>query len=84
MQEQVYQTSIHDVNDLKQRLLVVQPALDKRIIDYFVHRRQSWGLGGRDPHILGRGGRGRVVKYYYILSCTGSMFESGDFWREIE
>ena len=24
-------------------------------------------------------GRGRVVKYYYILSCTGSMFESGDF-----
>ena len=23
--------------------------------------------------------RGRVAKYYYILSCTGSMFESGDF-----
>src|SRR6218665_3726094 len=23
--------------------------------------------------------RGRVVKYYYILSCTGSMFESGYF-----
>jgi len=41
-------------------------------------------LGGRDPQILGRGvmgsqgGRGRVDKYYYILSCTGSMFESGD------
>ena len=52
------------------------------------HRRQSWGVGGRDPQILGRGvvgvaggsqGRGRVIKYYYILSCTGSMFESGDF-----
>src|SRR6218665_335314 len=51
------------------------------------------GAEGRDPHILGRGvvwgsqgwpqvgrwGRGRVVKYYYILSCTGSMFESGYF-----
>jgi len=42
------------------------------------------GLGGRDPQILGRevvgvaGGRGRVVKCYYTLSCTGSMFESGD------
>ena len=24
-------------------------------------------------------GRGRVVKYYYILLCTGSLFESGDF-----
>ena len=37
-------------------------------------------VGGRR---LGRGGswtgRGRVVKHYYILSCTGSMFESGDF-----
>ena len=30
---------------------------------------ESWGL---------RLGPGRVVKYY-ILSCTGSMFESGDF-----
>jgi len=43
------------------------------------------GVGVRDPQILGRGGlggrgdRGRVVRYYYILSCTGSMFESGDF-----
>ena len=27
------------------------------------------------------GGRGRVVKHYYILSCTGSIFESGDFKR---
>jgi len=51
--------------------------------------RQSWGFGGRGPldfglgrvvggRRMGRGGRGRVVKYY-ILSCTGSMFESGDF-----
>ena len=30
------------------------------------------------------GGRGRVVKHYYILSCTGSIFESGDFSSEIE
>jgi len=30
------------------------------------------GRGGR------KGGR-RVVKYYYVLSCTGSMFESGNF-----
>ena len=27
----------------------------------------------------GRWGCGRVVKHYYILSCTGTMFESGDF-----
>jgi len=26
-----------------------------------------------------RGGRGRVVTYYCSLSCTESMFESGDF-----
>src|SRR6218665_3561240 len=47
------------------------------------------GAEGRDPHILGGGSqggsqggrwsRGRVVKCYYILSCTGSMFESGYF-----
>jgi len=52
------------------------------------HRRQSWGFGSRDPLDFGQGvvgvaggrwGRGRVVKYYYILSCTGSMFESVDF-----
>jgi len=46
-------------------------------------------LGGwriATPKIMGRGlwGRVRVVKYYYILSCTGSMFQSGDFRREIE
>src|SRR6218665_2983512 len=52
------------------------------------HRRQSWGWGSRlsTPQILGREswgvaggrreGRGRVVKYYYILSCIASMFES--------
>jgi len=38
---------------------------------------QSWGGWGCDSQILGRG-RGQVVKYY-ILSCTGSMFNSGDF-----
>jgi len=36
------------------------------------HRRQSWGLGGRDPPDFWAGGRngdrGRVVKYYCILS----------------
>ena len=44
------------------------------------------GFGGRDHQILGRGVvwvpgvvDGGVVKYYYILLCTGSMFESGDF-----
>src|SRR6218665_2055198 len=53
------------------------------------------GLGYSQPEgsILGRGwggvatpkfwaeGRGRVVRYYYILLCTGSMFEfeSGEF-----
>ena len=36
MQEQVYQTPIHDVNDLRQRLLDVWAALDQRIVDYFV------------------------------------------------
>jgi len=33
MQEQVYQTPIHDVNDLEQRLLGVWEALYQRIID---------------------------------------------------
>src|SRR6218665_3757501 len=37
MQEQVYQTPIHDVNGLKQRLLDEWAALDQRIIDYFVY-----------------------------------------------
>src|SRR6218665_1720782 len=49
--------------------------------------RQSWGVGGHDPQILSsgglQGGCGRVVKYYYILSCTESMFESGDFLKRI-
>ena len=35
--------------------------------------------GGSRPPEFAQGGRGRVVKYYYILSCTGSMLESGDF-----
>ena len=52
--------------------------------------RQSWGVWRSRPPDFGQGGRGgprgrgRVVKYYFILSCTGSMFERGDYWREIE
>ena len=44
------------------------------------HRRQSWGVGGVTPPDFGpggrrgsqagRGGRRRVVKHHYILSCT--------------
>jgi len=37
VQEQVYHTPILDVNDLKQRLLDVWAAVDKRIIYYFVN-----------------------------------------------
>ena len=55
--------------------------------------RQSWGgLGSRPPDFgqKGRGvvvggsqeGRGRVEEYYYTLSCTGSMFENDDLWRD--
>ena len=33
MQERVYQTAIHDVNDLKRRLLEVWDGMDQRIID---------------------------------------------------
>ena len=39
-------------------------------------------LGGGSWEVAGEGsqrGRGRVMNYYYILSCTGSVFESGDF-----
>ena len=47
------------------------------------------GVGGSRPPLRfwaggSQGGRGRVVNYYYILSCTGNMFESGDFRTEIE
>src|SRR6218665_321732 len=38
-------------------------------------RPPDFGQEGRG----GRRGHGRVMKYYYMLSCTGSMFESGDF-----
>src|SRR6218665_2355060 len=60
------------------------------------HKRQSWGLGvSRPPRfwhgeswgrrgVGGRGCRGRVVKHYYTLSCTGSIFDGGDFSRKIE
>src|SRR6218665_3223917 len=54
-----------------------------------IQGRQSWGLRVATPRFWadgshggsqgGRWGRGRVVKYYYILLCTGSMFESGYF-----
>ena len=42
--------------------------------------RQSWGLGVATPTDFRQGECRSVVKYYYSLSsCTGSMFESGDF-----
>jgi len=44
-------------------------------------RPPDFWLGGRWRL---QGGCGWVVKYYYILLYTGSMFESGNFWREIE
>src|SRR6218665_2783124 len=58
----------------------------KRLLSHCYPGASILGAEGRDPQILGRGSqgesqgsrwsRGRVVKYY-ILSCTGSMFESG-------
>ena len=39
----------------------------------------GWGVAPDFGHGGRSGSRGLVVKYYYILSCTGSMFESGDF-----
>src|SRR6218665_1866358 len=61
----------------------------KRFLSHCYPGASILGAEGRDPHILGRGvvwrsqggrwGSGRVMKYYYILSCTGSMFESGYF-----
>jgi len=43
MQEQAYQTPIHDVHDLKQRLLDVGlwAVLDQRIIDCFVNLKSG-------------------------------------------
>ena len=58
------------------------------IYDRTTQGRQSWGLVVAIPQILaggrrvvagGRVGRGLVLNYYYMLSFTGSMFESGDF-----
>jgi len=37
LQVRIYQIQIHDVNNLKQRLLDVWAALDQWIIDYFVN-----------------------------------------------
>jgi len=44
----------------------------------------GWGVTTPRFWAGGRGGCGRVVKHCYILSCTGSMFESGDLSSEIE
>jgi len=58
MQERVYQTAIHDVNDLKQRLLEVWAGLDQRIIDNAVaqwrQRLQACvqAEGGHFEHLL--------------------------------
>jgi len=49
------------------------------------HGRQSWGIGVATPDFglwgsqRNRGGRRRVMKYYYILLWKGSMFKIGDF-----
>ena len=58
----------------------------KSVLEGLRHRRQSWGLEVSRPPDFGLGGswgsqgrRGRGVKHYYILSCTGSMLERGDF-----
>jgi len=40
---------------------------------------QILGMGSRGKSQGGRGGCGRVLKYYYILLCTGNMFKSGEF-----
>jgi len=48
-----------------------------------MHNRQSSEVRGRDPQdfwLVVVGSRGRVAKYYFMLSCTVSMFESGDFF----
>src|SRR6218665_3366942 len=44
MQEQVYHTPIHDVDDLRQRLLNVWASVDQRFIYYFVRRTQFWQI----------------------------------------
>src|SRR6218665_2192283 len=41
--------------------------------------RRFWAGESQGGSQGSRWSRGRVVKYYYILSCTGSMFESGYF-----
>src|SRR6218665_1643144 len=61
----------------------------KRLLSHCYPGASILGAEGRDPQILGSGSQGgsrggrwsreRVVKYYYILSCTGRMFESGYF-----
>src|SRR6218665_2345240 len=66
----------------------------KRLLSHCYPGASILGAEGRDPQLDsgqrvtgrvagGRWSRGRVVKYYYILSCTGSKFESGYLEREI-
>ena len=58
MQERVYQTAIHDVNDLKQRLLEMWAALEQGLIDNTVaqwcQRLQACvqAAGGHFEHLL--------------------------------
>src|SRR6218665_3504220 len=64
-------------------------SLWKRLLSHCYPEASILGAEGCARHILGRGSqrgsqggrwsRRRVVKYYYILSCTGSMFESDYF-----
>ena len=68
-------------------MIVVNLFANVERYDVTLQGRQSWGLGGHDPRFWAGGSWGhkgsceswRVVKYYYILLCTGSMFGSGDF-----
>src|SRR6218665_2013369 len=69
---------------------IINERVNTHALLVFWQGRQSWGVGGSRPPrfwagwVVGvagelQGGRGQVVNYYYILSCTGSMFESDDF-----
>ena len=51
MQEQVYHTPIHDVDDLKQRLLNVWASVDQRFIYYFVRRTQFWQIKFKNSYL---------------------------------
>src|SRR6218665_2352161 len=60
----------------------------KRLLSHCYPGASTLGAEGRDHHILGRGLAGRVAwgsleswtgREILLLSCTGSMFESGYF-----